>query len=90
MTILLTAMALAASPATAAVQPAQAAAPAMHAQHAPLAQHAQHALGAQSGPAPKSAGCACCKDMAGAAKMDCCAKHGEGHDAKHDRHSDKR
>ncbi len=82
MSILITAMALAATPASAAVQ----AAPAVSATHA---QHAQHSKPAQRGAKPQGEGCSCCKDMAGGAKMECCAKHGEGHgehsghDAKH-------
>ena len=79
MTILFTALALAAAPAPASVQPAPPASHATHAQHA--------APGAQSpgGAKPQGAGCACCKDM-GAGKMDCCAKHGE-HGAKPSGHS---
>lgn len=83
MTILLTAMALAASPAPAAVQPVPAGTPAMHAQHA---QHAQPVHGAQPGAKSKADGCACCKDMSGGAKMECCAKHGEGQRAGHAEH----
>ena len=78
MTILFTALALAAAPASASVQPAP---PASH------ATHAQHA-GQQSPGGAKPQGCSCCKDM-GASKMECCAKHGEagvkpaGHSANH-------
>jgi len=68
MSFLITAMALAAAPAPAAVQPA--AAPAIH---------AEHAQAAKPGAKPQGEGCSCCKDMAGDGKMECCAKHGEGH-----------
>jgi hypothetical protein len=82
MTILFTALAIAAAPAS--VQPAPAATHGAHGQHS---QHAQ-----QSSPSAKSSGdgCPCCKDMAGGGKMDCCAKHGEGHGADHSSHSAKR
>ena len=80
MTILFTAMAIAAQAATASVQPAP---PAMHGMQAPQAQRS--ATGAK----PSGDGCACCKDMAGGAKMECCAKHGEGHGAEHSGHSTK-
>jgi hypothetical protein len=74
MSILITAMALAAAPAPAAVQPA--AAPATH----------PHAQATKPGAEPRGEGCSCCKDMAAGGKMECCAKHGEGHDehSKHD------
>lgn len=70
MTILITAMALAAAPAATA-QPAPAAPPAAH------AHHAQHAQPAQPGAKPKGEGCSCCKNMADGGKMECCAKHGK-------------
>ena len=68
MSILITAMALAAASAPVAVQPA--AAPATH---------AQHAQSAKPGTKPQGEGCSCCKDMVAGSKMECCAKHGEGH-----------
>ena len=76
MSILITALALAA--AQPAAQPAPA--PSSHAQHA-----------AQPGAKAGGEGCSCCKDMAGGGKMECCAKHGKGHgehsehDAGHDK-----
>ena len=77
MSILITAMALAAAPTAAAVQPASATAPAIHAQHAqPI----------KTGAKPQSEGCSCCKDMAGGGKMECCAKHGKGHGSEHSDH----
>ena len=78
MSILITTLALAA--AQPALQPAPA--PSSHAQHAQATQHGAKAHGE---------GCSCCKDMAGAGKMECCAKHGKGHgehsgqDAGHDK-----
>ena len=78
MSIMMTAMALAAAPATTAAQPASARAPAAHAQHAqPVQQRAK----------PQSDGCSCCKMMTGGGKMECCAKHGEGHGSEHSEHS---
>lgn len=68
MSILITAMALAAAPAPTAVQPAPA-----------PASHAQHAQATKPGAKPQGEGCSCCKDMAAGGKMECCAKHGEGH-----------
>ncbi len=85
MSILITALVLAAAPTPAAVQPAQAAAPAAH------AHHAQRSQPAQPGAKPTGEGCSCCKDMGAGGKMECCAKHGEGHgehsgqDAGHDK-----
>lgn len=84
MSILITAMALAATPTPAAVQPAPAAAPAMH------AHPAQHSQPPRPGAKPQGEGCSCCKTMVGGGKMECCAKHGKnqssehsGHDASH-------
>ncbi len=74
MSILITAMALAAAPAPGTVQPA--AAP---------ASHGQHAQATKPGAKPQGEGCSCCKDMAGGGKMECCAKHGEG-DGEHSGH----
>lgn len=74
MTILFTAVALAAAPVPAVAQPAASAAHAMHAQQAqPL----------KPGAKPQGEGCSCCKGVAGGAKMSCCAMHGKGHDAEH-------
>ena len=76
MSILITTLALAA--AQPAVQPAPA-----------PSSHAQHPQATQPGAKAHGEGCSCCKDMAGGAKMECCAKHSEGHgehsghDAKH-------
>ncbi len=77
MTILITAMALAAAPATTAVQPASTP---MH------AMHAQQAQPAQSGAKPQSEGCSCCKDMGAGGKMECCAKHDKADGAEHSGH----
>jgi len=77
MTMILSALALAATPAPAAVQPA---APAAH------AMHAQHADRAKPGTKAGGDGCPCCKDMAAGGKMACCAKHGGGHDGAHEGH----
>ena len=74
MSILITAMALAAAPAPAAVQPPP----------APSAR-AHHAQATKPGAKPQGEGCACCKTMAAGGKMECCAKHGEGH-GEHSRH----
>ena len=74
MSILITAMALAAAPANAAAQPASA---------APAAAHAQHA---QPGAKPKAEGCSCCKKTAEGGKMECCAKHGKGEAGEHSGH----
>ena len=73
MTIILSALALAATPAPAVVQPAAPASHAMHAQHADPAK-----LSAKTGAKTGGDSCPCCKDMA-AGGMACCAKHGEGH-----------
>ena len=75
MSILITAMALAASPATAAVQPAPAPSPAVRAQSA------------QPGSKAPGDGCPCCKKMAEGGKMECCAKHGESHAGEHSKHA---
>ena len=77
MTILITAMALAAAPAATAVQPTATPAHAMH---------AQQAQPAQSGAKPQAEGCSCCKAMGGGGKMGCCAKHGEAEGAEHSGH----
>lgn len=74
MSILITAMALAAAPATTAAQPAPAARPATHTQHA------------QPGAKPQGEGCSCCKKMAEGGKMECCAKHGKGQAGEHSGH----
>ena len=75
MSILITAMALAAAPAPAAVQPAATPAP-----------HAHHAQATKPAAKPQGEGCSCCKDMAAGGKMECCAKHGQGH-GEHGQHS---
>ena len=84
MSILLSAMALATAQGQPAAEPAPAPA---HAHHA---QHAQQARPKEPGAKPKSEGCSCCKDMAAGAKMECCAKHGEGHGGEHSGHSGSR
>lgn len=71
MSILMTAMALAAAPAPIAAQPAPAVAPATQAQHA------------QPEAKPQAKGGCCCEKMAGAGKMACCAEHGKGQAGKH-------
>ena len=81
MTILFTALALAATPSPASVQPASPSASAAH------AQHATHPQQSQPGAKSQGEGCPCCKEMAGSGKMECCAMHGEGHGADHSRHS---
>ena len=77
MSILITAMALAAAPTPVAVHPAPAAGSAIH---------AQHAQPTKPGAKPQSEGCSCCKDMAGGDKMECCARHGKGHGGEHSEH----
>ncbi len=77
MTILITAMALAAAQAPAAP-------PAPVAAHAA---HAQQSQPAQPGAKPQGEGCSCCKTMAGGGKMECCAKHGDGHGGEHSGHN---
>lgn len=78
MSILITALALAAAPTSAEVQPVPVGAPAIH---------SQHAQPTNPGSKPQGEGCSCCKKMAGDQKMECCAKHGKepgehsGHDA---------
>ncbi|HEU4704141.1 MAG TPA: hypothetical protein VFS45_00305 [Sphingomicrobium sp.] len=67
MTILITALALAAAPAATA-QPTPA---------APPAAHAHHAQPAPPGAKPQGEGCSCCKKMADGGKMECCAKPGQ-------------
>ena len=84
MSILLSAMALATAQGQPAVQPAPAPAPAHH------AQHAQQARPSEPGAKLKGEGCSCCKDMAAGGKMECCAKHGEGHGGEHSGDSGKR
>jgi hypothetical protein len=82
MTILFSALAIAAAPAPATVQPAT---PAMQ------GTHAQHSQQAQQSGAPAKAtgrGCSCCKDMGG--MMEGGAKRGEGHGAGHSGHSTNR
>lgn len=64
-----------------AVQPAPQSGHAMH------AQHAQHGQPSKPGAKPQGEGCCCCTGMAAGGKMECCAKHGEGHAGEHSGHS---
>jgi hypothetical protein len=75
MSILMTAMALAAAPAPTAAQPAPSVAPAAHVHHA------------QPPAKPEAKGGCCCDKMAEGGKMECCAKHGKGHSVEHSGHT---
>ena len=76
MSIMIAAIALAASPTPAAVQAAPGAAP---------PRHAQHAHAAKPGDKPRGEGCSCCKKMEGG-KMACCSEHGKGQARQHSGH----
>ena len=77
MSILITAMAIAATQGPAAASPASAPAPAAHV----------HAQPAQPGSKPHGEGCSCCEKMVGGGKMECCAKHGQRKAGEHSGHS---
>jgi hypothetical protein len=83
MTILISVMALAASPATVAIQPT--AAPA-HATHATHAQSPAQAQPTPQGTKKPGEGCACCQNMASGGKMACCEKGSGGHTGEHSGH----
>ena len=74
MSILISALAIAA---------AQSAQPATTAP-APAVDHSRHA---QQGQKHEGDGCSCCKKMGEDKKMECCAKHGEGHGGERGTHS---
>lgn len=73
----LIALALAAAQGPVAVQPAPAQ------PHAMQGQHTQQSKPPQKGAKPDGDSCSCCKGMAAGGKMECCAKHGEGHGGEH-------
>jgi len=75
MSIIMTALALAAS--------AQATPPAQ----APASKPADHAQHQQSGQQHKAEACPCCEHMAKGQKMACCEKHEKAEDGEHAGHS---